>query len=117
MKLLAIPALVLSLALAGCGDTSTATDSPADAAIFTASNTAIAKVDGMTCSSCAGTVCSAIKEIDSVEAVTANPETGEVKIAIKEGTTLDLDAVRQAVTAADYKLETLKLPEAAADGN
>ena len=112
MKQLAIlHALTLSLALIGCGESSTTTVNQVDSSIFTASNTATAKVDGMTCSSCEGEVCSAIKKIEGVEAVTADAKTGEVKIAIKEGATLDTDAVREAITGMEFKLQTLTLPE------
>ncbi len=107
MKTLAA-ALTLCLTLVGCADS--AAPKP-DATVFTAANTATAKVEGMTCSSCEGTVCSAIEKIEGVQAVTADAKTGEVKIAIKPGATLDTEAIKSAVTAADFKIDTLTLPE------
>lgn len=112
MKLLAAAALALSFALVGCAESA---EPSADASVFTASNTATAKVDGMTCMSCAGTICSAIEGIDGVQAVAADPTTGEVKIAIKQGATLDAEAVKKAVTDAKFEFKTLTLPAVEGD--
>ncbi|MFN3165951.1 MAG: heavy-metal-associated domain-containing protein [Phycisphaeraceae bacterium] len=108
MKTLAATALTLCLVLVGCADS--AGPEP-DASLFTEANTATAKVDGMTCSACEGAVCSAIEEVEGVEAVTADAGTGQVKIAIKDGATLDTKAVEQAVAKADFKFQSLTLPE------
>lgn len=84
----------LSLGLIGCSKS----DAPSpDAEVFTASNTATTQVEGMTCSACEGAVCSAIKEFDGVKDVTADAKTGEVKIALEEGATLDTAAVKKAI--------------------
>lgn len=114
MKLLAAAALSLSLALVGCGESNV---NKPDPNLFTQANTATTKVEGMTCSACEGAVCSAIQKLDGVAAVTADAKTGEVKIALKEGATLDLEAVKKAVTdgsAGEFKVTgDLKLPEPA----
>jgi copper chaperone CopZ len=108
MKLLAVTALTLCLAGVGCADS--AGPEP-DASLFTQANTATAKVDGMTCVSCEGSVCSAIEKVEGVQAVTADAETGEVKIAIKDGATLDVDAVKKAVTDAEFEIGDVTLPQ------
>jgi len=113
MKLLAASALTLCLAVVGCADSA---GTEPDASLFTQANTATAKVDGMTCVSCEGSVCSAIEKVEGVEAAMADAKTGEVKIAIKDGATLDTKAVEKAVADAEFKFQSISLPTAFEDG-
>lgn len=118
MKLLTAAVLMLSLSfLVGCGGQAQTEEQAKDSAaiVNASSNVATAKVEGMTCGVCEGTVCSALQGLEGVEAVIADAATGEVKIALKDGATLDTQTVSKAVTdasAGHFKMTgELVLPE------
>lgn len=83
MKWIATFGMALSLALVGCSESGTA-DAETTATIQAATNTVEAKVTGMDCSGCTGSVCGAVAQIAGVTAATADLETGKVTVALAD---------------------------------
>ena len=94
MKLFAATALCLSLALAGCGESTSTSGDATLQDIASAPNRVEANISGMDCTGCSGSVCNMAEGIAGVTGAHADPGTGEVILALSE------DADHDAVVAA-----------------
>lgn len=96
MKRYALLLAVCLLTFVGCGEA----PAPAadNAAVFAASNTVEAQVEGMTCGNCEAAVCGAVQDVPGVAAVKADASAGTMTVALDEGA--DAQAVQAAITAA-----------------
>lgn len=84
------------LTFAGCGEApAPAADT---AAVFAASNTVEAQVEGMTCGNCEAAVCGAVQDVPGVAAVKADASAGTLTVALEEGA--DAETVKAAITQA-----------------
>lgn len=62
---------------------------------------------GMTCTGCESTIKSKVKKVDGVKDVIADHKTNVVKASYDPGKT-NPDAIKEAITAAGYKVESVK---------
>jgi len=62
---------------------------------------------GMTCTGCESTVKSKVKKVEGVKDVMADFKTNTVKASYDPGKT-NPDAIKEAITAAGYKVESVK---------
>ncbi len=62
---------------------------------------------GMTCTGCENTIKSKVKKVDGVKDVIADHKSNTVKAAYDPGKT-NPDAIKEAITAAGYKVEGMK---------
>ncbi len=62
---------------------------------------------GMTCTGCESTVKSKVKKVEGVKEVMADFKTNTVKASYDPGKT-NPDAIKEAITAAGYKVESVK---------
>jgi copper chaperone CopZ len=120
---LMIAAVVLSITLAaGCGKSDNKTtaennDSPQtttsdqtggkDIQVTANDKSVEIQCSGMTCTGCENTIKSKVKKVNGVKEVTADHNTNIVKAAFDPGKT-NTDAIKEAITAAGYKVESIK---------
>jgi len=62
---------------------------------------------GMTCTGCENTIKTKVKKVDGVKDVIADHKSNTVKAAYDPGKT-NPDAIKEAITAAGYKVESVK---------
>lgn len=120
-KLMVFAAILVTVFIFGCGKTenktnelqsekqTTTSDQTGGTNLqVTASDKSVElQCSGMTCTGCENTIKSKVKKVDGVKEVIADHKSNTVKAAYDPGKT-NPDAIKEAITAAGYKVESIK---------
>ncbi|MEO8514612.1 MAG: cation transporter [Ignavibacteria bacterium] len=121
-KLASFIAIITAIFVIGCGksDNKTTTDNKNENSNKTeqksdSKSTEVLATDksveiqcsGMTCTGCENTIKSKVKKVDGVKQVNADFNTNVVKASFDPAKT-NTDAIKEAITAAGYKVESVK---------
>ena len=122
-KLTSLIAILTAVLVIGCGksdnkttsenksdNNSTKTEQKSDSKTLdvSASDKSVEiQCSGMTCTGCENTIKSKVKKVDGVKEVMADHNTNVVKASFDPAKT-NTDAIKEAITAAGYKVESVK---------
>jgi copper chaperone CopZ len=122
-KLTSILAIIIAVLIVGCGksdnktttenktdDKSTKTEQKSDIKSLEVSATDKSveiQTKGMTCTGCENTIKSKVKKVDGVKDVIADFKSNVVKASFDPAKT-NPDAIKEAITSAGYKVESVK---------
>jgi copper chaperone CopZ len=107
-----ILAVIFTVFIIGCGKSDKQTSeqkSGDDKTLQTSGSDKSVEIhtSGMTCTGCESTVKSKVKKVEGVKDVMADFKTNTVKASYDPGKT-NPDAIKEAITAAGYKVESIK---------
>lgn len=120
LKFLGISVILGAFLIAGCGKTENKTSENTDKQTTTeqksenktlqvSGNDKAVEIQcsGMTCTGCENTIKSKVKKVEGVKDVMADFKTNTVKASYDPGKT-NPDAIKEAISAAGYKVESVK---------